>query len=438
MTEGGLQEATVFISDGIIESVESGLVNRGNLDVEDVGDAVIMPGLIDSHVHINEPGRTEWEGFDTATKAAAAGGITTLVDMPLNSSPVTTTKEAFEVKISAARNNIHVNCGFYGGIIPDNGNQIEELIQSGVLGIKAFLVHSGIDEFPNVGKENLRAAMPIIKKYDLPLLVHAELENNNLGIANLDENPTSYQAFLGSRPKEWEDNAIRMMIELCEDTGCKVHIVHLSSSNSVDPIQQAKVRGLPVSTETCPHYLVFNSENISDGATEYKCAPPIRERDNNELLWQAIQDEIISFIVTDHSPSIPEMKELESGNFKKAWGGIAGLQFSLPAFWTEAYKRGFTLNRLSELMSWNVAKFLQLDQRKGKLKEGYDADLVIWNPEQEFKINEEMIKFRHKVTPYLGMVMKGKVLQTFVNGFKVFDNGNFTTLSKGSIILKET
>jgi allantoinase len=436
VTPDGIKEATVVINDGKIEDIVLGKPGV-NISVEDFGDSVIMSGLIDSHVHINEPGRTDWEGFETATKAAAAGGITTLIDMPLNSSPVTTNKEAFDVKMTAAKGKIHVNCGFYGGIVPDNLDDLELLIQSGVFGIKAFLTHSGIDDFPNVDEEDLRKALPILKQHNIPLLVHAELDEPHADQAMLEANPRSYAAYLKSRPKSWEDKAIQLMIDLCEEYDVRIHIVHLSSSNSIATLKQAIANGLPLSVETCPHYLVFNAEDIPDGQTQYKCAPPIREAANNEQLWKAVEDKLISFIVTDHSPSLPDLKELESGDFKKAWGGIAGLQFSLPVFWTQAQKRGFTIEDIARLMSLNIANFLGLDNRKGKLAIGFDADITIWNPEKEFAITEAIIQHRHKVTPYKEQTLKGVIERTYVAGNKAFDNGSFNKIPQGKILIKE-
>ena len=431
-----VREATITIEDGKITYVEFGLVGDTGKNIEDLGNAVIMPGLIDSHVHINEPGRTDWEGFDTATRAAAAGGITTLIDMPLNSSPVTTNATALDTKLDAARKSIHVNCGFYGGLVPGSARNVVGLIEGGVFGIKAFLTHSGIDEFPNVDQRQLEEVLPTLKKYNTPLLVHAELDSPHKDQKALDQNPTSYLAFLKSRPKSWEDNAIRMMIGLCKQFRSRIHIVHLSSSNSIQPLQDAIDSGLPISTETCPHYLFFNAEGIGDGETLLKCAPPIREKQNNELLWGALKNGTISFVVTDHSPAPPSLKEIESGDFKKAWGGIAGLQYSLPVVWTEACKRGFTLSDLSELMSTRVAEFLGISNHKGKIAKGYDADLIVWHPEKEFTVTTGNIHHKHKITPYLDQRLKGVVERTYVLGECVFNHGKFESLNKGRILTR--
>lgn len=434
LTPQGEKEATIFIENGIIQSVGDGFVTQEGIETRSTTD-VIMPGLIDSHVHINEPGRTAWEGFDTATRSAAAGGITTLVDMPLNSSPVSVDLLSFQTKIKASEANLHVNCGFWGGLIPTSIDKLDELLSSGVMGIKAFLTHSGIDEFPNVTETDLRKALPILKKHEATLLVHCELDTPHEGQQELEQHPTSYQAYLHSRPKKWEDDAIALIIQLCEEYRVKTHIVHLSSSDSIDQIRKAQQKGLPITAETCTHYLYFNAEDIPDGATQYKCAPPIREKANNELLWRELKNGILDFVVTDHSPAPPELKELESGNFAKAWGGIAGLQFSLSAFWTKASEKGFSVKELSAIMSTNVAEFLGVAHKKGNIAKGFNADIVIWNPEETFNVEESEILHRHKATPYSGKTLKGLVKQTYVGGQLVYNNGDFRELNKGQIIL---
>src|SRR5687767_4582192 len=288
VTPEGIKDATIVISDGIIIDIIHGRSPQFENNLVDCGNNVLMPGIVDPHVHINEPGRTDWEGFDTATRAALAGGITTLVDMPLNSSPVTTTAAAFDKKIASTKDQLHVNCGFWGGVIPGNEKDIEPLIEKGVLGFKAFLVHSGIDEYPNVTEAALRKAMSIIAKHGLPLLVHCELENGPKP-STLNSKPDFYQHYLSSRPKSWENNVIALMIRLCEEFNCRTHVVHLSSADSLQQIAEAKSKGLPLTVETGQHYLYFNAEEIPDGKTEFKCAPPIRERSNNEKLWQALK-----------------------------------------------------------------------------------------------------------------------------------------------------
>lgn len=432
ITPDGIRKAVLLIKDGKIEDVLNELP-EGDFPVTDVGEIVLMPGIIDPHVHINEPGRTGWEGFDTATKAALAGGITSLVEMPLNASPVTTTLKAFEEKINSAEGQIHTNCGFWGGVIPGNEKEIEPLIEKGVLGFKAFLTHSGIDEFPNVTEEDLWKVMPVIAKFGLPLLVHCELDVI-LSLSKGDNR--SYANYLESRPKKWEDDAIALMIRLSEEFNCRTHIVHLSSAGSIEQIAEAKQKGLPVTVETGQHYLYFNAEQIKDGQTEFKCAPPIREKENNEKLWQALKDGIIDFVATDHSPCPPEMKETGSGNFMKAWGGISSIQFALPVLWTAAKKHGCGLSDMAKWLCQNPAILPQL-KSKGKIEKGYDADLVAWNPEKKFVVTKEIIQHKHKITPYLDEELYGVVEQTWLRGEKLFDEGKFLHLNKGKILYHE-
>lgn len=435
LTENGLKDLTLVIENGIISDIREGKINV-DFPVEELGDLVVMPGIIDSHVHINEPGRTEWEGFETITKAAVAGGITTLVDMPLNSSPVTTTVATFQQKLEATVGKLYCNCAFWGGIVPDNINELEGLIKSGVLGIKAFLTHSGIDEFPNVTLADLRAAMPILAKYNVPLLAHAEIDEMHEGITLFEKNPTSYTAYLNSRPKEWEDNAVDLLISLCEEFKSPIHVVHLSSANNIEKIRAAKAKGFPLTVETCPQYLYFNAEEIPNATTLFKCAPPIRERENNQKLWDALKTGTIDFIVTDHSPATPELKKIESGNLKEAWGGIASIQFSLPVVWTKAKEQGFTVSEMAQFMSTAVAKFIG-QKKKGALKIGYDADIVVWNPDEQFIVKKENILYRHKISPYVGENLYGVVKQTYVGGKKVYENGNFLSLPQGNLIIQK-
>lgn len=402
-----MQPATIEIAEGKISSVIYGK----HAEAIDHGDAVIMPGVIDVHVHLNEPGRAEWEGFETGTKAAAAGGTTTVVDMPLNSSPVTISATALEEKREASKGKLSVNCGFYGGLIPGNANQIEEMINAGVLGIKCFLTHSGIDEFPNVTEKDLDEAMPIIARYDVPLLAHCELESEC--VHELNKYPKSYAAYLASRPKKWENDAIELMIKLCRKHDCRVHIVHVSSSEALDLIKAAKEEGLPLTAETCAQYLYFSAEKLEDGKTIFKCAPPIREKDNNEKLKQALRSGVLDFITTDHSPAPASVKEIETGDLQKAWGGIAGIQFLLSASWT-AMKDVMTIEEFIPLVTESPARFIKVDDRKGKIAGGFDADLVIWDPEKSAVIKETDILFRHKISPYIGETLYGDIIKTIV------------------------
>lgn len=431
VTPDGIRKAAVLISDGRIAEILPNLP-AGEFDVTDIGNNVLMPGIIDPHVHINEPGRTDWEGFDTATRSALAGGITTLVDMPLNSSPVTTTTSAFETKLKATKDRLHVNCGFWGGVVSGNEKEIEPLIEKGVLGFKAFLTHSGIDEFPNATEADLRKVMPLIAKHNLPLLVHCELQTVSIDPSNF--HPASYKDYLASRPKKWEDDAIALMIRLCEDYNCRTHIVHLSSADSIPQIAKAKLKGLPVTVETGQHYLFFNAEEIRDGETAFKCAPPIRERSNNEKLWQALREGVIDFVATDHSPAPPEMKELDNGNFMKAWGGISSLQFSLPVLWTAAKKHGAGIQDIARWLAEKPAVLPGMQGAKGKIARGYDADLIVWDPGKSFQVKEEIIQHKHKITPYMGQELLGVVEQTWLAGEKVFDQGKYLHLNRGKVI----
>ena len=412
ITGGEVKLAWVAIREGIIAGVWPQLPPGFQQTVTDLGDLVLMAGVIDPHVHINEPGRTEWEGFETATSAALAGGVTTLVDMPLNASPVTTTVQALKQKLASAEGKLQVQVKFWGGIVPGNEREIEGLIEQGVLGFKAFLTHSGIDEFPNVTEEDLRKAMPILAEKGLPLLVHCELSDEPLPASHTD--PASYKQYLASRPHEWEDRAIALMLRLCEEYRCRVHIVHLSSCHSIEAIRAAKEKGLPVTVETAQHYLYFQAETIADGQTAFKCAPPIRGRANNDLLWKALQEGIIDFVATDHSPAPPALKELATGNFIKAWGGIASLQFALPAFWTAARSRKIPLTQVATWLCEKPAILAGLQHKKGKIEPGYDADLVAWNPDASFVVTPEIIRHKHKLTPYMGETLWGTVEQVWV------------------------
>lgn len=428
-----IEPATILIEHGKILDIVPHSSNPSRFINEDVGNLFVLPGLVDTHVHINEPGRTEWEGFATATQSAAAGGITTLIDMPLNSTPVTTSIDAFNMKKSAARGKLFVDCGFYGGLIPGNEDSIEMLIESGIFGVKAFLTHSGIDDFPNATEKELRAAMPIISKHGIPLLVHAEIEDGNEKIASTKK----YREYLSSRPKRWEHNAIELMIRLCREYQCKTHIVHLSSSDEASILESARKSGLPLTVETCPHYLFFNSEEIPNGATEYKCAPPIREHENRERLWGALRSNTIDLIVSDHSPCPPEMKLSRQGDFMKAWGGIASLQFGISIIWTEAKMRGFSLTDVAKWMSSSPASLIGL-KKKGEIAAGNDADIVVFNPEKSFIVSESGILHKHKLTPYIGKTLFGVVERTYLRGVPVFENGSIIGKPNGKILLRNS
>jgi allantoinase len=394
---------------------------------EDFGEAAILPGLIDSHLHINEPGRTEWEGFYTATRAAAAGGYTMLVDMPLNCVPATTTVSALEAKRRAAEGKCRIDWAAWCGIVQGNHEEIEPLARAGVRGFKCFLVHPGVDEFTMVRERDLRAALPHVARTGLPLLVHAELpgpiESATKQLGNADWR--HYSTYLQSRPDEAEQAAIQLMLSLCREYGFRLHIVHLATAKALEMLHSAFAEGLPVSVETCPHYLYLQAEEIADGATEYKCAPPIRGRENRDQLWQGLKDGVIDHVVTDHSPCPAAMKRIDEGNFQTAWGGIASLSLALSVMWTEAQRRGFGLNDIARWMSEKPAELAGCSARKGKLAAGKDADFVIFDPDAEFTASKDHLHQRHPISPYLGNKLRGVVKRTYLRGRVVFCNGEF-------------
>ena len=428
VTPGGVRPATVLIAGGRIEAVTGG----DHPGVTDVGDRVISPGLVDCHVHVNEPGRADWEGFETATRAAAAGGVTTLVDMPLNCLPVTTTRAALEHKLRACQGQLAVDVGFWGGVVPGNDGELAGLAAAGALGCKAFLVHSGIDEFPNATAEDLRRAMPVLRDHGLPLLAHAELD---LGAEVSEPDPRSYRGYLQSRPRAWEDEAIALLVRLCRETRCPVHVVHLSSASAIATVRAAKDEGLPVTVETCPHYLCLEAESIPDGATHFKCAPPIRAHANREALWRGLGAGEIDLVVTDHSPCAPALKLAERGDFHAAWGGIASLQLGLAAVWSEARGRGHGPADLATWMSAAPARLAGLARRKGRIAAGLDADLVIWDPAEPHRIETDDLHFRHKISPYLGSVLHGRVRMTVLRGQIVYDGAGFPAGPIGRALL---
>jgi allantoinase len=397
-----------------------------------------MPGLVDSHVHINEPGRTEWEGFETATRAAAAGGVTTIIDMPLNSIPATTSGDSLKRKIEAAVGKCFVDVGFWGGVVPGNTSELREMFSGGVVGFKCFLVDSGVPEFSSVAEHDLRQAMPLLAELGAVLIVHAEvpgpIEHACVAASHSGLDSRKYETFLRSRPGVAEDEAVQLMVRLCCEYGTRVHIVHHSSAGSLGIIRDAKDEGLPLTAETCPHYLSFASEDIPDGATEFKCCPPIRERKNREELWQALRNGTIDMVVSDHSPCPPSMKEPQSGDFMKAWGGISSLQLRLPIMWTRARERNIGLSTLAQWLCSAPSALVGLERKKGRIAAGYDADMVIWNPEESFEVSADRLYHRHKVTPYMGSNLRGVVKQTYLRGESVFNGGEFSG-PKGELIL---
>jgi allantoinase len=428
VTPEGIGPAAILVEDEKIQAiVSSDQLTHSGYKVHDFGDAAILPGLVDSHVHINDPGRTEWEGFESATRAAAAGGYTLLVDMPLNCLPAITTVAALEAKRSAAKGRCRVDWRPWGGLVHDNQNDIEALAAAGVPGFKCFLINPGIDGFTMVTEQQLRASLPDVARTGLPLLVHAELpgpiDRATEDLADADW--SCYSTYLRSRPDEAELAAIKMMLSLCREYGFRLHIVHLSTSRAFQRLRAARSEGLAVSVETCPHYLHLSAETIADGATLAKCAPPIRSRENCEKLWEGLKDGTIDMVVTDHSPCPPAMKRLDEGNFRTAWGGIASLSLALPLVWTEASRRGFTLLDLARWMSEAPARLAGCEARKGRIAAGYDADFVVFHPDREFIVTEERLHYRHLVSPYLGETLRGVVKATYLRGNPVFADGEF-------------
>jgi allantoinase len=427
VTAQGIQSAAVLVEGEQIQAVvPPGQIPSG-ADIHDFGDTAILPGLIDSHVHINDPGRTEWEGFRTATRAAAAGGYTFLVDMPLNCLPATTTVAALEMKRAAAQSQCWVDWAAWGGVVQGNQAEIEGLAGAGVLGFKCFLIHPGIDGFTMVDEDDLRAALPHLARTGLPLLVHAELSGPiDAATASLTNGDwRRYATYLQSRPDEAEQLAIRMMLALCRQFGFRLHIVHLSSALALPELRAARAEGLPVTVETCPHYLHLAAEDISDAATLCKCAPPIRSHKNREALWQGLRDGVIDLVATDHSPSPPQMKRLEEGSFRTAWGGISSLSVALPVIWTDAVRRGFTLVDVARWMAEGPSRLAGSQTRKGRIATGYDADLVVFDPEANFCVTPERLHYRYPLSPYLGETLRGLVKATYLRGQQVFVEGKF-------------
>jgi allantoinase len=442
VTAETIAPASVYISNGVISAVgEYDEVPTG-CEVIDAGESsVVMAGLVDTHVHVNEPGRTEWEGFESATRAAAAGGVTTIVEMPLNSIPPTTTLENFQAKLAAAVGKCSVDVGFWGGVVPGNLRELSKLSDAGVLGFKCFLIHSGVDEFPNVTEADLLEAMPELARLDAVLIVHAELpgaiDEALEKAGGLSSDQRKYATFLRSRPREAENQAVALMIRLSRETGGgRVHIVHHSSSDALSALREARSEGVRITIETCPHYLCFAAEDIPDGATEFKCCPPVRERENREELWAALDEGLIEMVVSDHSPCPPGMKSLGTGNFMEAWGGISSLQLRLPVMWTQALERGYSISHLAEWLCRAPARLVGLDNRKGAIAAGFDADIVIWNPQATFRVEPSMIHHKHKLTPYAGQTLSGIVEATYLRGEKIYDRGQFSEKASGVMLLK--
>ncbi|MCX4237350.1 allantoinase AllB [Streptomyces ortus] len=422
ITPEGTRAASVAVSAGRITAVlaHDAEVPAG-ARLEDFGDDVLLPGLVDTHVHVNDPGRTEWEGFWTATRAAAAGGITTLVDMPLNSLPPTTMVDHLRTKKDVACSKAHIDVGFWGGALPDNVKDLRPLHDAGVFGFKAFLSPSGVDEFPELDQGQLALSLAEIAGFGGLLIVHAE-DPHHLAAAP-QKGGRKYADFLASRPRDAENTAIGGLIAQAGRLDARVHVLHLSSSDALPLIAAAKREGVRVTAETCPHYLTLTAEEVPDGASEFKCCPPIREAANQDLLWQALADGTIDCVVTDHSPSTADLK---TDDFATAWGGISGLQLSLSAVWTEARKRGHTLEDVVRWMSSRTAELVGLADRKGAIEAGRDADFAVLAPDETFTVDPAALQHRNRVTAYAGRTLHGVVRSTWLRGERVMSEGEFT------------
>jgi allantoinase len=436
VTPDGERAASVHIRGGKIARVAAWDDVPAGAALDDYDGLAVLPGIVDTHVHLNEPGRTEWEGFATATAAAAVGGTTTLVDMPLNSIPPTTTREALAQKRAAARGQCAVDVGFWGGVVPGNLGELAGMVADGIRGFKCFLVDSGVEEFGWVGERELLPAMGELANLGVPLLVHAELagpiDAAAAALAELD--PRRYATYLASRPAAAEEEAIALVAELCRRTRARTHIVHHSAASALPLLRAAHAAQLPLTAETCPHYLHFVAERIPDGATPWKCAPPIREERNREALWQALAEGVLEMIASDHSPCAPALKAMEAGNFVTAWGGVAGLQLALPVVWTQARARGHSLGDVARWMAERPARLAGLSAKKGAIAAGRDADLVVLDAEREQEVTPERIRHRHTVTPYRGERLAGVVTATYLRGAKIWDGARLAGADGGELV----
>ena len=441
LTPQGFAPAAVIIENEQISFVRGWGDIPPDAELVDFGDKWLLPGLVDTHVHINEPGRTEWEGFETATRAAAAGGVTMLVDMPLNCVPETIDVPALEVKRTAARNKTWVDWAAWGGVVRGNANAIQPLVRAGVAGFKCFLIHSGIDGFAWVDETDLRAALGKLRGTGLPLLVHAEVSgpiNEAMrGLKLTESSWRRYISYLASRPQMAESDAIALLVGLAEEFRTPIHIVHLSSAGAaLSLLDSARRRGLPVTVETCPHYLWFAAEDIPDGATEHKCAPPIRNAENRERLWKALEEGRIDMVATDHSPCPPEIKRRDTGRWDQAWGGVSSLGLALPVMWTAMQRREIKPERLGEWMAAAPARLAGLSGRKGTIAVGADADFAVFDPDTAWSVSSNDLHFRHKLSPYLGAELRGRVQETWLRGEVVYRDGEFLARARGQEMVR--
>jgi allantoinase len=437
MTPEGVRPAVVEVRDGVIAALHAHDAAPAGLPVTDVGTLVVGPGVVDTHVHVNEPGRTEWEGFATATRAAAAGGVTTLVDMPLNSVPATLDPASLAAKRAAAEGKCAVDVGFLGGAGPANLDQLAALHAAGVLGFKCFLVPSGVDEFPHADANVLERVLETLAPLDTVLMAHCELPGP-IAAAPTPAATRRYREYEATRPVAAESEAIALLLPLAERKGARVHVVHLSSAASLPLVAAARGRGVRVTVETCPHYLHFAAEDVPDGATEYKCAPPIRGRDEREALWHALAGGAIPHVASDHSPCPPARKQRDTGDFMAAWGGIASLQLTLPVVWSGMRARGLALERLGEWLAAAPARLLGLERRKGAIAPGRDADFVVWDPDTMFRVHAAELLHRHPLTPYDGARLHGVVHATWLRGTLVFARDRGVVAGHGRLLHRET
>jgi allantoinase len=417
LADGRISPRSVGVRAGrtvVVEPRDAGLTAPRVVTLAD--DEVLLPGLVDTHVHVNEPGRTEWEGFATATRAAAAGGVTTLVDMPLNCIPPTVDVEALRIKRSAAAGRCHVDVGFWGGAIPGNVAELRPLYEAGVFGFKCFLLDSGVEEFPPLDLDGLERALDELATLDALLIVHAE--DASVIEAATERHGTGYAKFLRSRPPEAEHVAIRDTTERARKQDARVHVLHLSSAGGLPIISAARADHVRISVETCPHYLTLTAEEIGDGQTQFKCCPPIREAANRERLWDGLRDGVIDCVVSDHSPCPPELKSLGGGDFARAWGGVSSLQLGLPLVWTEARKRG---HALTDVVGWMASRPAEIAGvgRKGRIRAGWDADFAIFAPDETLVVDPQHLHHRHPVTPYAGRKLTGVVRSTWLRGAEI-------------------
>ncbi|XP_063821713.1 allantoinase [Ostrinia nubilalis] len=444
--DGGILVNESGIIEKIVNRTEADKIiadNDGKIKVVDGGDLALLAGVVDSHVHVNEPGRTAWEGFRTATNAAAAGGITTIVDMPLNSIPPTTTLKNLKTKASSAKGNIFVDVGFWGGVIPGNQDSLRDLVKAGVVGFKCFLCPSGVDEFPNVEPKDLEKAFEALEGTGSLLAFHAEVEEETAASKKKikKKDPEEYETYLESRPSSMEQNAISLVTSFLDSTNVRVHIVHVSSASVVPMLVKARNDRIAaghsgwrggVTAETCHHYLTLCADDVPRGRSEYKCAPPIRDKDNKEKLWQYLLEDKLDLVVSDHSPCTPELK---CTNNLEAWGGISSVQFGLSLFWTNAVGRGLDLQTVSKYLSSGPAHLCGIQDRKGALKEGLDADLVFFDPDASFVVTSDIIRHKNKLTPYIGKELKGVVKKTYLRGQLIYADGDIVGEPKGTLLL---